>query len=516
MKASYHVNAGSNSEQENTTAFAFYEAGRTAGVAFSSGTNSAAQDDEYKGPEQIEEWDQYFGCCRLPSSSQPSVFMESLSCRSAGGQTVFLTQLLESPELQLLPIERRPDSVDVDEISISERQRHPPPVQDTWKPPELSLDPGAADILPKDFFRTSLGLLQDFFRTSSGLLQDFFETFQDFLMTSGFLMGSNNLMPVVPGPGGRNDSFPAAHLPLTMIALWPPGFLLAFTATSLSEVMNHCHVQTGQMVWFGLKLFILVTSLPANAGLLWALLSRKAAMTPSVLLGLNVSIMGVLYCLCLPLDIYSTLHPTSETTHRIREALFALNMIGCPLLLTFMTLERYVAVAWPLAYQRLGSWQCRVLLCATVWTLTLAVGLLGFFLGLMVMVLPLSVTISLFFLVMLVCLLEIVRALCRSRPGEGSGSGVALKRRALKNVLAVMVPVALAYAPLVAVVPYMVINRFHESQSISTKQCHILQLLLLFPNFGLFIGPMFYLSYLRQMTCCSKDQTTTVSRTEDK
>ncbi|KAK9516057.1 hypothetical protein VZT92_024018 [Zoarces viviparus] len=52
---------------------------------------------------------------------------------------------------------------------------------------------------------------------------------------------------------------------------------------------------------------------------------------------------------------------------------------------------------------------------------------------------------------MLLCLLGLVWVLRQSGPGRGS----ALKRRALKNVVAVMVPAVVAYSPLVALVPYV-------------------------------------------------------------
>lgn len=283
------------------------------------------------------------------------------------------------------------------------------------------------------------------------------------------------------------------------IIFWP----FPFPVSTFVAVIKHCHVNDGRMGWLAVKIVILLTSLPANAGLMWTLLDKKKAMTPSEVLGLNVSVMDVLYCLCLPLDIYISVHAVSETAHSVREALFALNMFGCPLLLTFMCLERCLAVVRPVAYIRLGRWAYRLVLCACAWVLTLAVGLSVYFLGLIAMSLYLSFTISLLFLLMLLCLLGIVWVLAQSGPGEGAGTSVPLKRRALKNVLAVMVPSAVAYSPLVAVVPYMAGITLHD-QDISPAQCNVLQLLLLFPNFGLFIGPMFYLSRLRKVACSSE------------
>lgn len=287
-----------------------------------------------------------------------------------------------------------------------------------------------------------------------------------------------------------------------------------FSMTSFTEMMSHCQVQTGRLCWSGVKTFLLVSALPANAGLMWMLQSRKTAMTASEVLGLNVSVMDVLYCLSLPLEIYTTLHESSETSHSVSKALFALNIFGCPLLLTFMCLERYVAAARPVAYMRLGKREHRVVLCACVWILTAAVALTLYFVSVFTIALCLSITISVLFLVMLLCLLGIVRVLRQSGPGEGSGATVPLKRRALKNILAVMVPSVVAYSPLVALVPFMVLIVSEHLETVSSAQCYILQFLLVFPNIGLYIGPMFYLSRLRQLSCWRKKTQTPNSKTQ--
>lgn len=286
----------------------------------------------------------------------------------------------------------------------------------------------------------------------------------------------------------------------------PPGFLwpLPIPMATLVTMMKHCDVHEGQTLWMAVKIIVLLTALPANGSLTLALSSKKRAMTPSEVLGLNVSVMNVLYCLCLPLDIYMSVHAVPETADSLRESLFALNMFGCPLLLTFMCVERCLAVVRPVTYIRLGRFWYRLLLCAVSWLLALTVGLLLYFMGLVAMSLYLSLTISLLFLLMLLCLLGIVWVLLQSGPGEGPDAGRAsLKRTALQNVIAVIVPSAVAYCPLVAVVPYMAVITLHK-KDISVPQCYVLEMLLLFPNLGLFIGPMFYLSRLRRLACCSR------------
>ncbi|CAJ1055781.1 G-protein coupled receptor 35-like [Xyrichtys novacula] len=315
-------------------------------------------------------------------------------------------------------------------------------------------------------------------------------------ISSNVSVGGASSSFLFPSPGG-NLSF----------LLW----FLDFSGAGLTRIVNRCHVQGGSLGWLGVKIFILVTAFPANAALMMTLLNRRRSMTPSELLGLNVSVMDVLYCLCLPLDLYTTLHHSPDSA---QEALFALNVLGCPLLLTCMCLERYVAAAWPMIYIRMGRWEYRVVLCACTWVLTLTAALLGYFLGLFSVLLGLSVIISLLFLLMLLSLLGIVRVLRQSGPGDASGSGVPLKRRALKNVLAVMAPSVVAYSPLVALVPYMAVITSQHSDAVSPAQCDVLQVLLLFPNFGLFIGPTFYLSRLRQVSCWARNRKEQNDRTQ--
>ncbi|XP_029613329.1 G-protein coupled receptor 183 [Salmo trutta] len=279
--------------------------------------------------------------------------------------------------------------------------------------------------------------------------------------------------------------------------------------SSIDEVMQQCHILADSIVWLSIKIFTLLTGLPANMGLLWLLMSSKKALSASKVLGLNLSILDILYCLSLPMDIYTAMHhDASQQMLTAAEALSALNIFGCPLLLACMCVERYLAAAHPMAYIQLGKWEYRAGVCALAWLLTLVVMLLAYFQGVFSMVLYLALTTSVLFLIMLMCLVGIVWVLCQSRPGEGSGSGgsMNLKRRALKNILAVLVPSVVAYTPLVALVPFM--SMWHleeEDQEANRIHCRILQLLLAFPNFGLFIGPLFYLARIRQLLpCCRK------------
>lgn len=276
---------------------------------------------------------------------------------------------------------------------------------------------------------------------------------------------------------------------------------------SMDEVMHQCRILGNSTVWLSIKIFILLTGLPANLGLLWMLMSSKKALSASKVLGLNLSILDILYCLSLPMDIYTaTHHDASQQMLTAAEALSALNIFGCPLLLACMCVERYLAAAHPMAYIQLGKWEYRAGVCALAWLLTLVVMLLAYFQGVFSIALYLAITISVLFLIMLLCLVGIVWVLCQSGTGEGSGDSMNLLRRARKNILLILVPSVVAYTPLVALVPFMSVWHPEKEDQVANRiHCCILQLLLAFPNFGLYIGPLFYMSRFRQLLpCCRK------------
>lgn len=253
----------------------------------------------------------------------------------------------------------------------------------------------------------------------------------------------------------------------------------------------------------GISIFVLLTGLPANMSLMWLLLSSKKALSASEVLGLNLSILDILYCLCLPLNIYIILHQdVPKSRILLAEAFSALNVFGCPLLLTCMCLERFMAVAAPLAHMKLGNWKYRAAMCTFAWLLTLLVALLAYNLRVFNVGLYLGITISVLFLIMLLCLAGIVWVLCKAESDENTENNVSLKRKVLKNVLALTVPTLVAYTPLVALVPYLRVVYFQ--QEVTSTQCCILEFLLAFPNFGTYIGPVFYLSRFWQLACCKK------------
>lgn len=121
-----------------------------------------------------------------------------------------------------------------------------------------------------------------------------------------------------------------------------------------------------------------------------------------------------------------------------------------------------------------------------------------------------SIIISCLFLLMLVCLGGVVRSLRQQSPalttvGSPSRPASPLKRRAVGNVLAVVIPAVMSYLPVLVLFP-VVLYMYYCNSSMSKVMCTVYDLSRLFPKFGLLIGPLFYLSKAKKMSCLSGEK----------
>lgn len=63
-------------------------------------------------------------------------------------------------------------------------------------------------------------------------------------------------------------------------------------------------------------------------------------------------------------------HNITHSVNQAREIFSMFNLVGCPLLLTCMCIERYLAVVRPVLYLRLRKWEYRMAVSAVVWCVT--------------------------------------------------------------------------------------------------------------------------------------------------
>ncbi|XP_067275542.1 lysophosphatidic acid receptor 5-like [Pseudorasbora parva] len=279
-------------------------------------------------------------------------------------------------------------------------------------------------------------------------------------------------------------------------------FLLLFLA-----IVDKCNENDFSCVRLPVEILTLLIGIPANVALLWLMLRGGKALSPSEVLGLNLAVLNILFCGSLPLDMYISLSGRTGTLLLVTEALSILNIIGCPILLTSMCVERYLAVAHAVLYIELGSkWEYRAVWMALIWILTLVIAVITYQERLPKIVLYLSLILDVFFLIMLACLMGIVCVLRKKGPGEGQTGGrggSTIKNEALKNTLLILIPTAVIYAPLLAITPYVLTLK--DDDEISDSHCLVLNLMHTVPGLGACIGPVFYKSRARQLLCWKKN-----------
>ncbi|XP_023265730.1 P2Y purinoceptor 1-like [Seriola lalandi dorsalis] len=189
-----------------------------------------------------------------------------------------------------------------------------------------------------------------------------------------------------------------------------------------------------------------------------------------------------------------------------RDSFSMFNLIGCPLLLTCMCFERYLAVIRPVLYLRVRKWEYRMAVSAAVWAITLTFCVATVLVDdITVIMVCVSTIISCTFIIMLTCLGAVVWSLWQQSPAHtthGIDRCSPLKRRAVANVLVVVVPAVISYLPVLKLFP-PVFYIYYLHKSLTRAMCNAFQLSFLFPRFGVLIGPLFYFSKARQMCCLS-------------
>lgn len=109
---------------------------------------------------------------------------------------------------------------------------------------------------------------------------------------------------------------------------------------------------------------------PSNAAILWMLLFRIRSVCTAVLYT-NLAASDLLFCLMLPFKIAYHLNGNNwvfgEAACRVATAVFYGNMYCSILLLTCISVSRYVAIAHPFTYKRLPKRAYAIAACAAVW-----------------------------------------------------------------------------------------------------------------------------------------------------
>ena len=243
-----------------------------------------------------------------------------------------------------------------------------------------------------------------------------------------------------------------------------------------------------------LDISTVLIGLPVTTKLLWAtFLSKKTDV-----LNINLAFFNCLQNLLSLLHILLILIDSEEHTKIIR-FLFVYVLIGGPMNLSFICLERYIAVIHPTFYPLLTKYRCREGCSLSVWLLAVPPALMkalsedhhiSMEQGSMDSVA--STVLCLMLIIMVWSNVAILKALKNSPSSTDKLHPV--KKRAFQTVRAIFIASFLCYIPAVILVKYKTVHR--------TYSCIIAPFCVFLISVAGMVHPMFYLSASGQLFPC--------------
>ncbi|XP_030601057.1 lysophosphatidic acid receptor 6-like [Archocentrus centrarchus] len=139
--------------------------------------------------------------------------------------------------------------------------------------------------------------------------------------------------------------------------------------------MNILNVTTENRVYAGVFGCIMVIGLPLNAAALWILLRHHSLKSPNAVLMVNLALSDLLFVTSLPLRIYfhaTGTWPLSKMACFFSTMLFRNNLRSSAIFITFISVDRLLAVVYPLRSRHLRTSSSAWKGAAVVWLFVLA------------------------------------------------------------------------------------------------------------------------------------------------
>ncbi|KAL7889389.1 hypothetical protein AOLI_G00016470, partial [Acnodon oligacanthus] len=152
---------------------------------------------------------------------------------------------------------------------------------------------------------------------------------------------------------------------------------------------------------FGFFLTFIFTSLcillgtPGHAWFLWLSLRAGWKIKPTQVLPLNLTLMELLFCICLFFNVVNILFLQNDTVFFSTCLVFGMAWTCKPLIQTFICIEQYLAVLHPVRFLRYNDIHYRTVSAAIAWLMSSGYGLC---LSLSVVRFPDFIFISIFFI----------------------------------------------------------------------------------------------------------------------
>ncbi|XP_024655458.2 lysophosphatidic acid receptor 6-like [Maylandia zebra] len=122
--------------------------------------------------------------------------------------------------------------------------------------------------------------------------------------------------------------------------------------------MNASNVTTEDRVYAGVFGCIMVIGLPLNAVALWILLCRHSLQSPNAVFMVNLAVSDLLVIISLPMRIYfhaTRRWPLSNKACQFITMLFRNNLCSSAFFITFISVDRLLAVVYPLRSRHLRT-----------------------------------------------------------------------------------------------------------------------------------------------------------------
>lgn len=256
----------------------------------------------------------------------------------------------------------------------------------------------------------------------------------------------------------------------------------------------------GQVVFLSLiDICTLLVGQPVIVRLLWLVLTSKKT---TDILNCNLALFLNLEYFMLTLHFF-VLFLLPHAQADILEFLFVYAQIGGPMSLSFICIERYVAVTHPTSYPLLKEYRCREVCAVTVWLFSVPIAFASVFVDNVkssIMVeyvldgIPIVIMVCMI-AVMVKCTVSIAKALKHAGPGRDEMHPI--KRRALRTVCATLAIMMFFY------IPVTFLQRFKYLRDYDFN-CFIIPTCILLLSAASVVHPVFYLSTQGKLFPCIK------------
>ncbi|XP_036410813.1 lysophosphatidic acid receptor 6-like [Megalops cyprinoides] len=125
---------------------------------------------------------------------------------------------------------------------------------------------------------------------------------------------------------------------------------------------------------------VLLVGLPLNGLSLWILLKRHGLRTSNTVFMANLALSDLLLALSVPLRIYyyaAASWPFGATVCTVATSLFRLNFFSSSVFITYISVDRMLAVAFPLRSHRLRTAKFAAISCVAAWLFLIALNVPG-------------------------------------------------------------------------------------------------------------------------------------------